>query len=289
MVHATTDSRRRAPSVGAAVGLLLLACSGATSPASEWRTAARLVADAQAQKKIGHVVIVIQENRSLDNLFHAYPGADTANSGKNSRGQTITLQPIALAANFDLQHTFTQAVQSIDYPKGEAMDGFDLTACSGTCPPNPAYTYVRQSDVATYWNMAQQYVAPNLVNSDHPLCGACTGPRWVASVVDAVGHSPFWSTTAIFVLWDDWGGFYDHVAPPLLDRDGLGIRVPLIAISAYARKGKVAHTQYEFGSVLKFAETVFGLPALAASDARAANFGSDVFNFSQPPRPFSPF
>jgi phospholipase C len=137
------------------------------------------------------------------------------------------------------------------------------------------------------------WVIPDLAESDHAGVGSKMGPSWVASVVDAVGNSQFWNSSAIFITWDDWGGFYDEVAPPLLDYDGLGLRVPLIVISPYALapKGKhrVAHTQYEFGSLLKFAEQTFGLAPLAASDSRANAFGADVFNFSQKPRPFKNF
>ena len=74
------------------------------------------------------------------------------------------------------------------------------------------------------------------------------GPDWVATVVNAIGESSYWNSTAIVVLWDDWGGCYDHVPPPQLDYTGLGFRVPMIIVSPYAKKGYVSHTQYEFGS-----------------------------------------
>lgn len=107
----------------------------------------------------------------------------------------------------------------------------------------------------------------------------------MASVVNAIGKSSYWDSTAIIILWDDWGGFYDHVSPPQLDYEGLGFRVPMIIVSPYAKKGYVAHTQYEFGSILKFVETTFGLPSLGTTDVRAHNI-TDAFNFSQKPRPF---
>jgi phospholipase C len=424
--------------VGAGAACFLLASCGGrgiTTVVPPTGGQLSLRAHLAATNPIQHVVIIIQENRSVDNLFHGYPGATTVNSGKDHLGHTITLQPISLAASFDLVHRFTQAVRSIDYPKGEAMDGFDTQLCNGSCPQNAAYTFVNKAEVQTYWNIAQQYVladhffasdldtsfqghqfliagqaektwgiptnrgawgcdggsndtvqlldtstmpgttttrtlpacfdspntpfdttladeldakqiswkyyapasgapgyiwsaydavkhirngpdwtanviappsrfisdvgagklagvtwiVPDVVNSDHPGNQSTTGPRWVASLIDAVGNSAFWRTSAIFVLWDDWGGMYDSVPPPLLDYDGLGIRVPLLAVSPYALQGSVTKTTYEFGSVLKFTENTFGLAALAASDSRAANFGGDVFNFSQSPRPFSPF
>ena len=83
---------------------------------------------------------------------------------------------------------------------------------------------------------------------------ATQGPAWVASVVNAVGESQFWNSTAIFIIWDDWGGWFDPVQPVYEDYDGLGFRVPLIVISPYAKKGYVTHVQYETASVVRFIE-----------------------------------
>ncbi len=83
-------------------------------------------------------------------------------------------------------------------------------------------------------------------------CGGGFGPSWVAALVNAVGKSKFWDSTAIFVQWDDWGGLYDHVPPPYKDYDGLGFRVPLLVISPYAKQNYVSHVQYETASVLRF-------------------------------------
>jgi len=97
-------------------------------------------------------------------------------------------------------------------------------------------------------------------------------------------QGPAWNSTAVFLTWDDCGGFYDHVPPPLLDRYGLGPRVPLLIISPYARKGFIAHTNYEFSSFLKFVELRWGLKTLAARDTQA-NDMTDSFNFTQQPLP----
>ena len=78
------------------------------------------------------------------------------------------------------------------------------------------------------------WIVPTLQNSDHPGSGSKTGPAWVASLVDAVGNSKFWDSSAIFVTLGRLGRPYDSVPPPLLDYDGLGMRVPLIVISPYA-------------------------------------------------------
>lgn len=137
------------------------------------------------------------------------------------------------------------------------------------------------------------WVTPTEEDSDHPVALSDRGPSWVASVVNAVGTSAEWPTSAIVVVWDDWGGFYDNAAPPQLDYRGLGIRVPCLIISPYAKQGYVSHVQYEYGSILHFIEEVGGLPAgsigsasLGYTDARAASL-DDAFDFSQTPRKFS--
>ncbi len=141
------------------------------------------------------------------------------------------------------------------------------------------------------------WVVPTMQDSDHPMPrnattkdvgvkgGAQYGPDWVASIVNAVGHTPFWNSTVIFVVWDDWGGWYDHVPPPRLDRMGLGPRVPLLVISPWAKRHYVSHVQHEFGSILKFVETVFDLPSLHTTDERADDL-HDCFDFSQGYVPF---
>jgi phospholipase C len=87
-------------------------------------------------------------------------------------------------------------------------------------------------------------------------------------------------------MWDEWGGWYDHVPPPYVDYDGLGMRVPLLIISPYAKRGYVSHVRYEQGSILKFIEDQFGLARLAPSDMRATSPAGDCFDFSKAPRPF---
>ncbi len=131
------------------------------------------------------------------------------------------------------------------------------------------------------------WVCPDFANSDHPGSHPDMGPSWVAQVVNTIGKSQYWNTTAIVVVWDDWGGLYDHVAPQQIDYQGLGIRVPMLIVSPYAKKGYVSHTQYEFGSLVKFIEATWSLGSLGTTDARA-NGIDDSFNFQQNPRPFSP-
>jgi len=102
----------------------------------------------------------------------------------------------------------------------------------------------------------------------------------VTSIVNAIGNSPYWSNTAILVTWDDWGGWYDHVAPQILNSYEYGFRVPMIVVSPYAKQGYISHVTHDFGSILKFIESTFNLPSLGYADAPADNL-SDCFNFGQ--------
>ncbi len=141
---------------------------------------------------------------------------------------------------------------------------------------------------------AVSWVIPDREESDHPQSPfGDDGPSWVASIVNAIGTTQYWNNTAIVVVWDDWGGFYDHVAPPLTDRwGGLGFRVPMIVVSAYARErhkgqpGYISHTNYEFGSILKFIEQTFDLGTLDTTDRRATSI-KDCFNLTRSPRTFT--
>ena len=108
------------------------------------------------------------------------------------------------------------------------------------------------------------WVVPSQEVSEHPPAGVTAGMEYVTSLVNAVMQSPYWQNTAIFVSWDDWGGFYDHVAPPNVDRNnsktpiqGFGLRVPGLLISAYARHGFVDHAAYSFDSYATFFENLF--------------------------------
>jgi len=132
------------------------------------------------------------------------------------------------------------------------------------------------------------WVIPDQNESDRPGTPSDTGPSWVASVVNAIGQSSYWNSTAIVIVWDDWGGFYDPVKPPHLDHQGgPGFRVPMIVVSPYAKRHHVSHVPYEFGSLLKYVESTFGLPSLDRTDARARNL-ADCFDYGQPPRDYVP-
>jgi phospholipase C len=386
--------------------------------------AALWAASALAQSPIQHVIIVVQENRTPDNLFHGFPGADIADSGVNSLGENIPLKPVSLASGYDLDHSHSSFLAMWDNGN---MDGADKVPVS--CPPkkqmcapkNPQFRYVKTDQVAPYFQMGEQYTfadrmfqtnqgpsspahqflmsgtsapsdtsdlydetnafhtnkagtgcfarqdayvllidpsgndsqqaypcfdhqtlpdlldaagvtwryytasvrsgwtAPNSIQhlwsgpdfqnvivdpttiltdiaqnqlagvswvtpiwqaSDHADFNRKLGPSWVASIVNAVGSSPYWPSTAIFVTWDDWGGWYDHVAPTIYDQYTYGFRVPLLVISPYAKQAYVSHVTHDFGSILHFTEEVFNLPSLGFADSRADDL-SDCFQFGE--------
>ncbi|HEY1428781.1 MAG TPA: alkaline phosphatase family protein, partial [Candidatus Tumulicola sp.] len=422
--------------------LLLAGCGGgngtASAPAllpepSHVLDAVRLAAPNASSGKIQHVVIIVQENRSPDNLFQGLPGADTRSFGYTSSGQKVTLRPIGLEAPFDIQHDSNSFFLSCNgtgkLPGTDCRNnGFDKenVECQSSCPGADAeYAYVPRNEAQPYFDMAEQYtfgdrmftsmldsssfvshqyiiranasstvdypsvwgswgcysiptnkvdridhdrnigrpihpcfktptlademdaagvswgyysaqvgdtgylwnafqairqirygkdwktdvftpptqflndvtsgnmrtvswVTPTMQNSDHAGSDSNSGPSWVTSVVNTIGESKYWPNTAIFIMWDENGAWYDHVKPKMVDYDGLGMRIPLIVISPYAKKGYVSHQQYEHGSILKFVEDQFGLPRLAASDTRANSPEADCFNFNQKPRKFVP-
>ena len=104
---------------------------------------------------------------------------------------------------------------------------------------------------------AVSWIVPSRVISDHPTALVSRGQAYVTGVVNAIMESPDWSSTAIFLAWDDWGGFYDHVPPPAVDVSGYGMRVPALVISPYARRGYVDHQTLSFDAYLKFIEDDF--------------------------------
>jgi phospholipase C len=384
--------------------------------------------DALAKRTpIVHVVYIIQENRSFNDLFMGFPGAKTATYGYNERHRKITLHSQGLATAWDLGHTsqafFTDCDGAGSLPGTKCrMDGWNHEQAELGHPKDFAYAYVPQDEIKPYWQIAKQYVladrmftseldgsfvahqyavaayasrsvdnaltdwgceggtrdtiatltrlrslgprirvcfnnetlgseadnagvtwryytgdlkgsgafwsayqadrrifrgpdwkadvvtppaqfladvadgklasitwvTPTFATSDHPglLGQSSQGPAWVASVVDAIGESKFWKSTAIFVQWDDWGGWFDPVQPVYEDYDGLGFRVPLLMISPYAKRGYVTHVQYETASVLRYIEDNFGLPQLAPSDQRANDPAADAFDYNQQPRAF---
>jgi phospholipase C len=173
-----------------------------------------------------------------------------------------------------------------NWTKGESNGYVD------TLPPDVL------NDIASCSLSQVSWVTPAGQYSDHPI-NAGQGPSWVAAIVNAIGNNTacdggigYWKDTAIFITWDDWGGWYDHVRPIFQSGANqndyqLGFRVPLLVVSAYSTKvGYVSNLEYDFGSILKAIEGIFNLGNLGFADARAANDLHDFFNFNRPASAF---
>ncbi|MGA8574091.1 MAG: alkaline phosphatase family protein [Candidatus Cybelea sp.] len=407
----------------ALAAISLPACNGSNSSPTV-PTSAPAVSRAGSSSPITHVIVIVQENRTVDNLFQFLPGANTASYGRNPNNQPVTLHPAALTAKYDLGHRHANWLA--DYNKGK-MNGWTKENCAGKCPMNAAYGYVPQKQVQPYYQMAETYtfgdemfqsgegpsfpahqyivsgtstnhddspwrvaedtggnqggcdsvpgskapminvagregdpvfpcfdrasifslldaagvswhfyqtltgagpwnsvdalkpiwqnkqeysanvttpsaqvlsdiqmgrlasvvfVTPTQSESDHSGDNKGTGPSWVSSIVNTVGLSSYWKNAAVIVIWDDWGGWFDHVTPTIYNSYEVGMRVPMIVVSPYAKKGYVSHVNYEFGSILKFIEETFGLGSLGTTDARANDL-ADCFNFTAPARRFT--
>jgi len=352
---------------------------------------------------IQHIVFLIKENRSFDNYFGTFPGADGVTSATVSTGQVIPLGYTGDRPTRDLDHNWNASLIGTDYNK---MDKFDLAPM---CSINEDYyciSQVTESDIPNYFQYAKHYVladrmfsslhGPSFPNhlytiaaqsggaannpnntdtggnswgcdspqgasvavidpqgnlsevfpcfdfqtlvdtmqtagvtwkyyspaqyqpgyiwnaldainhirntnlwsnvvpytqfvtdaqkgqlpqvswvvedgwsSEHPVSGSCVGENFTVQQVNAVMQGPEWGSTVVFITWDDFGGFYDHVPPPLNDQYGLGLRVPLLIVSPWVKQGYISHTQYEFSSFLKFVEERFNLPPLTSRDANA--------------------
>jgi len=191
------------------------------------------------------------------------------------------------------------AIQHICVANGTTCTGADWTA---NVDLNPVHVL---TDIGNCKLRQVTWVAPSGQNSDHANANTGGGPAWIASIVNAIGNSwvasgnkcDYWGNnsndaTAIFVVWDDWGGWYDHRAPKILaaPQGGyqLGFRVPLLVVSAYTPVQVVDNTPHEFGSIVRFVEQNFGIQegALTFADARATSDLTGFFNLNQPARPF---
>ena len=161
-------------------------------------------------------------------------------------------------------------------------------ACTGsewanvTLNPAMVLTDIKNCDLANV-----TWITPTGQNSDHARSNTGGGPSWVASIVNAIGMSScgYWQNTAILITWDDWGGWYDHVPPPRIGQPNgwgvsyvYGFRVPLLVVSAYTPAGYVSNTNHDFGSMLRFVETNFGL-GLIGPGIWADSYADDLMEF----------
>jgi phospholipase C len=154
----------------------------------------------------------------------------------------------------------------------------------GIWNPLPSFETVRQNhqlgNVQTLTNFflqaqdgtlpAVSWINPNGTVSEHPPALVSAGQTYVTGLINAIMNSPDWKSTAIFLSWDDWGGFYDHVVPPVADENGYGLRVPGIVISPYARQGMIDHQTLSHDAYNKFIEDdfLFGQRLDPATDGR---------------------
>jgi len=128
------------------------------------------------------------------------------------------------------------------------------------------------------------WVIPSDAVSEHPPSSVLDGMAYVTGLINHIMQSTNWPSCAIFLCWDDWGGFYDHVPPPKVDRYGLGLRVPSMVISPYAKRGYIDHQTHSFESWLHLLEERFGLAPMTDRDQNADDM-LECFDFNQPPRP----
>ncbi len=140
-------------------------------------------------------------------------------------------------------------------------------------------------DIAKGKLASVSWVIPDEPDSDHPADPVDDGPSWVASVVNAIGTSTYWNSTAIVVVWDDWGGLFDNLPPRQVGFGGLGFRVPALIVSPYAKAGYISKTEYQFGSILRYIEDNWDLGRLGTSDAHSKSI-ADCFDYSQQPIKF---
>jgi phospholipase C len=160
----------------------------------------------------------------------------------------------------------------------------------------PFRNFLAQAKAGTLPSVS--WITPTQKVSDHPPALISDGQTYVTGLIDRIMESPDWKSTAIFLAWDDWGGFYDHVPPPSVDAQGYGLRVPALLISPYARRGYIDHQVLSFDAYLKFIEDDFlsstridpkidGRPDPrpdVRENARILGSLLSEFDFSQPPR-----
>ena len=161
-----------------------------------------------------------------------------------------------------------------DCPKGITLycrPGVQRLGTPSIWNPLPDFTTVHDDgqlrnieSVSNYFREAKKgtlpdvtWIEPDWKHSEHPGALVSVGQAWVTKIVNAAMRSPDWDSTAIFLAWDDWGGFYDHVKPPKVDALGYGLRVPALVISPWARHGYVDHQTLSFDAYLKFIEDDF--------------------------------
>ena len=216
---------------------------------------------------------VLEENKGPAPCTKAFPGSYP------------TLRDLLDAKNVSWKYY----VLPLNKNFGGLMTAFDVIAPVRYGPEWKSNIVTPQTrifrDIAKHELAAVSWVIPDEPDSDHPADPVDDGPSWVASIVNAIGQSRYWDSTAIVVVWDDWGGLYDNLPPKRVGFGGLGFRVPALIVSPYARPGHISKTAYQFGSILRFIEDNWNLGRLGTSDTRAKSI-IDSFDYSQRPIKF---
>ncbi|MGH2448518.1 MAG: phospholipase C [Chloroflexota bacterium] len=388
--------------------------TGAVTPTAEATPTSTAIGGGPIQ----HVIILIKENRSFDNYFGRFPGADGATSGQISTGQFVPLGHTPDHTLLDISHAGDAAQVAVDHGR---MDRFNTLQGALQNGKDIAMSQLHRSDIPNYWRYARyftlddhffstingpsypnhivtvagtshnidnnpilnthhawgcdsgrfakvdavnprtglhyftkpcfniltlpdllrrhhiswKYYAPGLyqsgyiwsaldsirhirysriwhtnvvptqdfdrdirrgtlpqvswvvmneVDSEHPPHSSCAGENWTIRQLNVLMRSPLWDSSVVFLNWDDFGGFYDHVPPPRVDYIAYGPRVPSMVISPYARPGYIDHRTYDFGSILRYIEDKYHLPPMAEYDRLAQSIGSDL-NTHQVPLP----
>jgi phospholipase C len=197
-------------------------------------------------------------------------------------GMTCTVQPqsVGISEFWNPLPFFTTVHQDNELRNIQPVDRFMADVQAGTLP-------------------AVSWIVPNGTVSEHPPALVSAGQAYVTGLINAIMQSRLWSSTAIFLAWDDWGGFYDHVIPPRVDVNGYGLRVPGLVISPYARRGYIDHQTLSFDAYVKFIEDDFlgsqrldphtdGRPDPRPTVRESAPLLGDLtqdFDFNQVPQP----
>lgn len=222
-----------------------------------------------------------------DDVYESYQGPFPCTTDFPSSYNYATLRDLLDAK----QVSWKYYVPPITTPFGSWTNAFDAIASvrygdewkkNVAMPQNKIFGDIKRRRLP-----AVSWLIPDRNDSDHPQNKVDRGPSWVASVVNAIGESPYWDSTVIIVVWDDWGGFYDNLPPKQLGFGGLGFRVPALIVSPYAKAGHISTTDYEFGSILKYIEGNWNLGSLGTTDKRAKSI-IDCFDYSQAPITFVP-
>jgi len=231
----------------------------------------------------------------LDNFYSSVFASSLPNHLYLLAGQSGGVVRRALSANFTLPTIVDELNQnhiSWKYYAGghsylnawNPLPGFNSFKINQSRTKNLAEPSQFYSDLRSNSLPSVVWIMPSSDReSEHPPYDISLGQKNVVSTINAVMNSRYWNSTAIFLTWDEAGGWYDHVPPPQVDRYGYGFRVPCIIISPFAKRGYIDHVQGDFTSLLKFIETVHSIPALTDRDASANNL-MEAFDFSQPQR-----